>query len=76
MLGGSISRYHTPQLGNGLAEDLIKVAGPMVVGALQRGVEGVKTRERMVREGRQLKRKASAVPRKVYKRRRVPDIFG
>ena len=40
-MSGSILRYHTPQLGSGLAEDLIKVAGPMVVGVLQRGVEDV-----------------------------------
>ena len=78
MLGGSISRYHTPQTGSGLDEDLIKVAGPMVVGALQRGVEGVQrgVRERVAREGRRLKRKASTVQRKIYKRCRVPDIFG
>ena len=68
-MSGSISRYHTPQLGNGMAEDLIKVAGPMVVGALQRGVKGVKVQERMAREGARLKRKASAVQQKVYKRR-------
>ena len=41
MLGGSISRYHTPQLGSGIVEDLIKIAGPTVVGALERGVTDV-----------------------------------
>ena len=41
MLGGSISRYHTPQLGSGIVEDLIKIAGPTVVGALERGVTEV-----------------------------------
>ena len=41
MLGGSISRYHTPQLGSGIVEDLIKIAGPTVVGALERSVTGV-----------------------------------
>ena len=41
MLGGSISRYHTPQLGSGMVEDLIKIAGPTVVGALERGVTDV-----------------------------------
>ena len=41
MIGGSISRYHTPQMGRGFANDLIKVAGPLVVGALQRSVKGV-----------------------------------
>ena len=46
MLGGSISRYHTPQLGSGLVEDLIKIAGPTVVGALERGVTGVQRGQR------------------------------
>ena len=82
MLGGSISRYHTPQLGNGMAEDLIKVAGPVVGGALQRGAEGVRrgkqAKDAFTQEAARLnlKRKASAVRQKVYKRRRVPDIFG
>ena len=46
MIGGSITRYHTPhvvsQTGAGLAEDLIRIAGPTVVGALDRGVQGVR----------------------------------
>ena len=46
MIGGSITRYHTPhvvsQTGGGLVEDLIKIAGPTVVGALDRGVQGVR----------------------------------
>ena len=69
MIGGSISRYHTPQTGSGMTEDLIKVAGPLVVGALQRGVEGVrrggKAREVFAEEAtrlkRNLKRKAPAM---------------
>ena len=69
MIGGSISRYHTPQTGSGMAEDLIKVAGPLVVGALQRGVEGVrqggKAQETFAEEAtrlkRNLKRKAPAM---------------
>ena len=46
MLGGSISRYHTPQLGSGIVEDLIRIAGPTVVGALERGVTGVQQGKR------------------------------
>ena len=85
MLGGSILRYHTPQLGSGLAEELIKIAGPTVVGALERGVTGVqrgqKAKDVFGREaGRvvgQLKRKAPAMAARLLgnKRRRLPDIF-
>ena len=85
MLGGSISRYHTPQLGSGIVEDLIKIAGPTVVGALERGVTGVQRGKRAQdvfgREARrvvgQLKRKAPAVVARLTgnKRRRLPDIF-
>ena len=85
MLGGSISRYHTPQLGSGLVEDLIKIAGPTVVGALERGVTGVqrgkRARDVFKREAGcvvgQLKRKAPAVLARLTgnKRRRLPDIF-
>lgn len=45
MLGGGLSRYHTPtvsQGGGGMAEDLIQVAGPVMVSALNRSVQGVK----------------------------------
>ena len=66
MIGGSISRYHTPQVGSGMTEDLIKLAGPMVVGALHRGVERVRQggqartafAEEATRLKRNLKRKA------------------
>ena len=85
MLGGSISRYHTPQLGSGIVEDLIKIAGPTVVGALERGVTGVqrgqKAKDVFGREaGRalgQLKRKAPDVLTSLTgnKRSRVLDIF-
>ena len=69
MIGGSISRCHTPQTGSGMTEDLIKLAGPLVVGALQRGVEGVrqgrKAREAFAEEATclksNLKRKAPAM---------------
>ena len=73
MIGGSISRYHTPQVapqvGSGFTEDLIKLAGPMVVGALQRGVdrvrEGGQARDAFAAEAtrfkRNLKRKAPSM---------------
>ena len=88
MYGGSISRYHTPHLvqtGSGLAEDLIKIAGPTVVGALERGVEGVQRGQRAQdvagREAKralnELKRKAPAVLASLLgnKRSRPPNIF-
>ena len=85
MLGGSISRYHTPQLGSGIAEDLIKIAGPTVVGALERGVTGVqqgqKAKDAIGREAEraleELKRKAPDVAARLMgnKRRRGMDIF-
>jgi len=35
MRGGSLKRYHTPvvtsQKGEGLAEELVKIAGPMIL---------------------------------------------
>ena len=69
MLGGSISRYHTPQLvpqvGAGIVEDLIKIAGPTVVGALERGVEGVQQGRRAGRVfGREAKRVVGQLKRK------------
>ena len=90
MLGGSISRYHTPHLvstqtGSGIAEDLIKIAGPTVVGALERGVEGVQRGQRAQDvAGREAKRALNELKRKApevlasllgHKRRRAMDIF-
>ena len=69
MIGGSITRYHTPmvvsQTGSGLAEDLIKIAGPTVVGALERGVEGVQQGQRAQDvAGREAKRALQELKRK------------
>ena len=85
MLGGSISRYHTPQLGSGIAEDLIKIAGLTVVGALERGVtevqQGKRAKDVAGREAsrlvEELKRKAPDVLASLLgnKRSRVMDIF-
>ena len=85
MLGGSISRYHTPQLGSGIVEDLIKIAGPTVVGALDRGVtdvqQGKRAKDVAGREAsrlvKELKRKAPDVLASLIgnKRSRVMDIF-
>jgi len=71
MLGGSLSRYHTPtvQRGGALVEDLIKVAGPMVVDSMGRMVQdvqrGVKASDAMKQRGqalrKTLKRKAPAM---------------
>ena len=90
MLGGSISRYHTPHLvsvqtGSGIAEDLIKIAGPTVVGALERGVtdvqQGKRAQDVAGREAKrvlkELKRKAPAVLASLmgHKRSRDATIF-
>ena len=90
MLGGSISRYHTPQLvapqaGSGIAEELIKIAGPTVVGALERGVtdvqQGKRAKDVAGREAsrvlKELKHKAPAVLASLLsnKRSRVSTIF-
>lgn len=72
MRGGSLIRYHTPTLsqrGGGLAENLLKIAGPSVVQAVQntmRDVEQGKSlkasaREQGQRLSRQLKRKAPSM---------------
>ena len=45
MRGGSLTRYHTPvvttQEGKGLAEELIKLAGPMMVQQAQAGLQDI-----------------------------------
>ena len=64
MLGGSISCYHTPQLGSGI-EELIKLAGPTVVGALERGVTEVQQGQRAQDvAGREAKRVVKELKRK------------
>ena len=73
MRGGSLTRYHTPvltkQKGQGLAEDLIKLAGPLVIQQAQAGLKDIQRgmsaadtwtrRSAQVRRG--LKRKAPAM---------------
>ena len=45
MRGGSLTRYHTPvvttQEGKGLAEELIKLAGPLIVQEAQAGLQDI-----------------------------------
>ena len=45
MRGGSLTRYHTPvvnqQEGKGLDEDLIKLAGPLIVQQAQAGLRDI-----------------------------------
>ena len=45
MRGGSLTHYHTPlvttQKGKGLAEDLIKLAGPLIVQQSQAGLQDI-----------------------------------
>ena len=50
MRGGSLTRYHTPvltqQKGKGLAEDLIKLAGPLIVQQAQAGLQDIQRGKR------------------------------
>ena len=88
MRGGSLTRYHTPvvtqQDGKGLTEDLIKIAGPLVVQQAQVGLRDIQRgkraadtwADRSVQLSRGLKRKAPAMvwaggkhkAKKTYKR--------
>ena len=90
MRGGSLTRYHTPVLtkqhGKGLAEDLIKLAGQLIVQQAQAGLQDIQRgmsaadtwtqRSALLRRG--LKRKATSMAwatgknkaKKTYKRAR------
>ena len=88
MRGGSLTRYHTPVLtpqdGKGLAEDLIKLAGPMILQQAQAGLQDIQRgksaaatwADRRGQLTRGLKRKAPAMAwaggkhqaKKTYKR--------
>ena len=73
MRGGSLTRYHTPVLtqqeGKGLAEDLIKLAGPLIVQQAQAGLQDIQRgksaadtwADRSAQLSRGLKRKAPAM---------------
>ena len=73
MRGGSLTRYHTPvlttQKGDGLTEDLIKLAGPLILQQAQAGLQdiqqGKSAADVWARRGAQisrgLKRKAPAM---------------
>ena len=73
MRGGSLTRYHTPvvtkQDGRGLNEELIKIAGPLVVQQAQAGLRDIQRgksaaetwADRSGQLSRGLKRKAPAM---------------
>ena len=73
MRGGSLTRYHTPvitqQKGQGLAEELIKLAGPLIVQQAQAGLQDIQRgksaketwADRSTQLRRGLKRKAPAM---------------
>ena len=73
MHGGSLTRYHTPvvttQKGEGLTEDLIKLAGPLIVQQAQAGLQDIQRgrsaadtwARRSEQLSRGLKRKAPAM---------------
>jgi len=62
MIGGSLSRYYTPtvQRGGQVMEDLIKVAGPLVVDSMGRMVQdvqgGMSAQDSLVRQGQALRK--------------------
>lgn len=69
MLGGSLTRYHTPEMhGKGFARELVKLAGPSVVRSIGHGLqtyekgasatEALKTSGEVLKQG--LKRKLPA----------------
>ena len=73
MRGGSLTPYHTPvvtsQEGKGLTEDLIKLAGPLVIQQAQAGLQDIQRgmsvadtwARRSAQLNRGLKRKAPAM---------------
>ena len=88
MLGGSLTRYHTPTMhGSGFMQELVKLAGPSVVGSIGHGLHAYE-KGASASEGlkRGLKRKIPAViglavktkAKQTYKkkRQRVKDILG
>ena len=74
MRGGSLTRYHTPVLtkheGKGLTEDLIKLAGPLVLQQAQAGLQDIQRgmsaadtwARRSAQDNRGLKRKGPPWP--------------
>ena len=74
MSGGSLTRYHTPvvtkQDGKFLTEDLIKLAGPLIMQQAQAGLQDIQRGQsvadtwanRSAQLSRGLKRKAPAMP--------------
>jgi len=89
MRGGSLTRYHTPVLpqgGSGIAEELVQLAGPVVLKMGQNLVKGVEDGQTVGQAAQQAtrgwKRKAASSAlsygkRKAYKSTigRVKDIF-
>ena len=87
MLGGSLTRYHTPALkGKGWSRDLLTWASPSLTQAVGQGIEawgrGATPTEALENSAHSLKRNLKrAVKRKVNesykaKRARVKDILG
>ena len=84
MRGGSLTRYHTPvvtqQEGKGLAEDLIKLARPLIVQQAQAGLQDIQRgksaaetwADRSAQLTRGLKRKAPAMAWMIGKHKAKP----
>ena len=84
MRGVSLTRYHTPvvttQEGKGLAEEIIKLAGPLIVQQAQAGLQDIQRRQSLAdtwaNRGEQLtrglKRKAPALAWTVGKHKSKP----
>ena len=72
MLGGSLTRYHTPTLtGKGFTQELVRLAGPSLLRLIGHGLQayekGVSASEALKRSGELLKRGL---------KRKLPAVLG
>ena len=71
MCGGSLTRYHTPiiaQRGSGIAEDLVKTAGPAALRSGHEVMDRVVKGESLSKVAKDLKRKLPAAAKRIAKR--------
>ena len=72
MLGGSLTRYHTPTLhGKGFMNDLVKIAGPSVVRSIRQGLHAY---EKGVLASEALKGSSEVLKRGL--KRKIPAAIG
>ena len=72
MLGGSLTRYHTPTMhGKGFMNDLVKIAGPSVVRSLGHGLQAY---EKGSSASEALKGASNVLQRGL--KRKIPEVVG